>query len=86
MAFATCKFSMGATFKVAICSILNIEPGSTLIGSAKRKDSIRLKKAEKASSESGRKHRKELKYSRLRKEHKKKGEEGATYAPGGFDY
>ncbi len=53
-AIAACQYSIGVIFEVAICNILNMEPGNTLIRSAKRKNSIRLKKAEKASSEVGR--------------------------------
>ena len=53
VAFAACQLSMGATFKVALCRMLNLEPGDSLERSAERKDIARVKKAEKAASVSG---------------------------------
>ena len=86
VAFAACQFSMGATFKVVLCKVLNLEPGDSLERSAERKDIARVKKAEKAASVSEKKHRKQLIYKTISKELKKKGTEGASYVPGGFDY
>ena len=86
VSLAICQFSMGATFKVALCEALNMAPGQILQKSTVAKNADRIDKAERASSKEMKQRRKKVKYQRQSKEQKKKSEEGEAYSAGGFDY
>ena len=82
---AVCQFSMGATFKVALCKALKLDPGKNLESSASKIDAERVKRAETACQEATKKRRKNLKYKKQSKEQKKKSQEGESYVAGGFN-
>ena len=84
VAIAACQFSMGATFKVALCKTLGIEPGNNLIRSTTRQSKKRIKLAEKAATTEAKKRRKQLKFKQTDSSKSKKEAEGLTYAAGAF--
>jgi len=67
MAFADCRYAMGASYQSLICKAMQLEPGTVLKEIAREKDLKRLKRAEKAVGESAKKRRKCLKYNNLKK-------------------
>ena len=84
-ALALSQFSMGATFKVLLLIILEMEPGRELEASSHEKDKKRIVLAERASSFKSKARRKNLKYQRVKANEKKKNSEGQTYTSGGFN-
>ena len=84
MAFAVCKYTMGASFQSLICKVMQLEPGTALKEAARKRDLTRLKRAEKAASEPAKKRRKCLKYCQLKKDESTKKTEGETYGAGAF--
>ena len=84
-ALALSQFSLGATFKVLLFKILEMEPGRELEASSHEKDRKRIALAERASSFKSKAHRKRLKYQRVKANEKKKNIEGQTYTSGGFN-
>ncbi len=81
---AICQFSLGATFREALCKTLAIEPGSVLRAKSLEKSAKCAKKADKAASKASKLKRKRLKYSKLSKDKKVVSKEGATYKAGAF--
>ena len=84
VALATCQFSMGATFKVLLFNLLGMEAGQSVKRYLNKKDAARVKLAEKASSEVAKKHRKQLKYQKIKIDQNTKKDEGETYGAGLF--
>lgn len=84
MTFAVCKYTMGASFQSLFCKVMQLEPGTVLQETARKKDLKRLQRAEKAASVSAKKRRKVLKYGQLKTDEAKKNAEGETYAAGEF--
>ncbi len=84
VALATCQFSMGATFKVLLFNLLGMEAGQSVKRYLNEKDAARVKLAEKASSEVAKKHRKKLKYQKIKIDQNTKKDEGETYGAGLF--
>ena len=82
---AILQFSLGSTFKEALCKLLGFSPGAYLKQCSKKKDRIRLIKAEEASSDVAKRRRKELKYQKSGAEKKRLSAEGDTYQSGSFD-
>ena len=73
---AICQFSAGSSFSHALCGVSRNLPI--------KKDTRRIKKAEKASGEKAYAKRKKLKYCKVTKEKQNKMKEGKTYKPGSF--
>ena len=84
VAIAACQFSMGATFKVALCKALGVDPGSSLVKFAARESRKRVELAEKAASTEAKKRRKQLKFRQTDSSKTQKESEGITYAAGAF--
>ena len=82
VALAICQFSMGATFKSALCKVLSMEAGSYMEERSRRTSLKRLSQAEKASSAEAKKGRKQLKFKTTTREQKTKDREGVTYSAG----
>ncbi len=85
VSLAACQFNMGATFKSLMCKILGIEQEEHIEVASKRKSFERIKHAEKAHSEAGKKRWKQLKFKNANVDTSRKGHEGTKYAPGGFN-
>jgi len=82
---ALAQFSMGASFKILICKVMGMDPGRNMEIHAKKKDFERIQKAEEDCSACAKSRRKKLKYEKLKKDDKKKCEEGETYSAGSFN-
>ena len=84
MAFAVCRYAMGASYQSLICKAMQLEPGAVLKETAREKDLKRLKRAEKAVGEPAKKRRKCLKYSSLKNYETVKKTEDIAYSAGAF--
>ena len=81
MAFAVCRYAMGASYQSLICKAMQLEPWTVLKETAREKD---LKRAEKAVGELAKKRRICLKYSKLKKADTAKKTEDTAYSAGEF--
>ena len=84
VAIAACQFTMGATFKVTLCKMLGIEPGSTLVRFTREESKKRVKLADKAATTEAKKRRKQLKFKQTVSSKTQDESEGITYAAGSF--
>ena len=81
---ALCQSSKGATFRETLCNFLKISPGQYLCQGSLKKSIERIKKAKKAAGKDSKQKRKQLKYSRSKKDKVVKSKEGESYKPGSF--
>jgi len=81
IAFAVCRYAMGASYQSLICKAMQLEPWTVLKETAREKD---LKRAEKAVGELAKKRRICLKYSKLKKDETAKKTEDTAYSAGAF--
>jgi len=81
---AILQFSSGATAKHTVMELADIPLGMQTATASMRKDSIRVKKANKRTSEKSKKERRAKRRNAIRVEEHRTEQEGTTYEAGGF--